>query len=226
MSDVQIASDLELLEAWRRGDQLASAALFERHYASVARFFRNKVSDAAQDDLVHETFLGCLHGLVRFRGQASFRTFLFGVAHRVLADYVRRMFRRNARHDGEVDIERLTAASQGLGPVSKLVRKEEQRLVLEGLRRIPLTHQIALELHYWEGLTAVEIGEVLGVPAGTAKTRIRDGRHYLEEELRRLGRSPEVLRSTLDDLDQWARRMREQREPAAPADSLASQAPR
>jgi RNA polymerase sigma-70 factor (ECF subfamily) len=98
--------------------------------------------------------------------------------------------------------------SLGLSPVASAMHHQEQRLLLEGLRRIPLTHQTALELHYWEELTAAEIAEVLGIPLGTAKTRLRDGRAHLEDQLRQIASSPEALRSTLDDLDRWARRVR------------------
>jgi RNA polymerase sigma factor (sigma-70 family) len=223
MFDSATVEDVELLDAWRRGDQGAGASLFDRYYPSVARFFRNKVSDAMQEDLIHETFLGLLNGLDRFRGKARFRTFLFSVAHRVLAEHLRRAYRRNARVDGNVDIELLTAASHGLGPVGNVVQRQEQRLVLEALRRIPLLHQVALELHYWEDLTAVEIGEALGIPLGTAKTRLRDGRIHLEEQIRQLGSSLESLQSTLDNLDQWARRVRALLPPPAVADVAPAQ---
>ena len=76
--------DFALLEAWRRGDRVAGAVLFERHYECVARFFHNKVSEEAQEDLLHDTFEGCLKAVARFRGQARFRNFLFAIARNVL----------------------------------------------------------------------------------------------------------------------------------------------
>jgi RNA polymerase sigma-70 factor (ECF subfamily) len=223
MFDGRALGDVDLLDAWCQGDRAAGSVLFERYYASVARFFHNKVGDVAQDDLIHETFLGCLNSAVRFRRQARFRTFLFGIAHSVLADYLRRLYRRTSRLNDEIDVEQLPAASFGLSPVTAVAQREEQRLVLEALRRIPLIHQVALELCYWEELTAAEIGEVLGVPLGTAKTRLRDGRLYLEQELRQLARLPELLQSTLDNLDRWARRVRAQVTPTVDMGDFASQ---
>src|SRR6185436_6575853 len=70
--------DAELLSAWRGGDEKAGAELFERHFEALFRFFRNKAGDQAED-LVQETFLACLSGPA-FRGEASFRTYLFTVA--------------------------------------------------------------------------------------------------------------------------------------------------
>jgi len=223
MFDGRVVDELDLLQAWHQGDQVAGAALFEQYYPSVARFFRNKVSDVAQEDLIHETFLGCLNRAAQVREQARFRTFLFSVAHRVLADHWRRTYRRAERLDDAIDVDLVASTSYELAPVANLVQEEEQRLVLEALRRIPVLHQVALELYYWEELTAAEIGEVLGIPLATAKTRLRDGRLYLEDQIRRIGHSLESLQSTLDNLDLWARRVRAQVSP--PAD-VASQAPR
>lgn len=202
-----------LLEAWRRGDRAAGNALFERHYASVARFFHNKVSEVAQEDLIHETFLACLRAATHFRGEARFKTFLFGIAHNVLADHFRRLGRRMARLGSEADVEDVPAVDLEPSPIAAVAQHQEQRLLLEALRRIPWNHQVALELHYWEELTAAEVGQVLGVPLGTAKTRLRDGREHLEHQLRKLARSPEALQSTLDDLDRWAGRIRAQTVP-------------
>ena len=55
------------------------------------------------------------------------------------------------------------------------------------------------------------------MPVSTAKTRLRDGRLYLEDQICRLDRSLESLQSTLDNLDQWARRVRAQADLAVPA---------
>ena len=216
-ADSRAREDHALLEAWRLGDRRAGNVLFERYYPSIARFFRNKVNDAAQEDLIHDTFLACLRGASRFREQASLRTYLFAIARNVLADHLRRRTRveATAPDDEAPDIDELPAVSYGLSPISAVVQHEEQRLLLEALRRIPLIHQIALELHYWEDLTALEISEVLEIPLGTAKTRLLDGRAHLEEQLRRIASSSEVLQSTLDDLEQWVRRVRSHLTPAA-----------
>lgn len=199
--------DVELLRAWAGGNRDAGADLFDRHYDSIERFFRYKVNETVQGDLIHETFAAVLKAAPRFRAEARFRTFLFTVARNVLIDHLRKQ-RPAARHDEERDVDEIPAADHDSTPIANAVRREEHRLLLEALRRIPLIHQIALELHYWEYLTAAEIGEVLQVPLGTAKTRLRDGRICLERQLEKIARSPESLRSTLDSLKTWAQRVR------------------
>lgn len=203
--------DKELLASWRDGDQRAGAALFEKHYMSVSRFFRNKVNGPAQDDLVQQTFLTCAEKVEGFRGASSFRTFLFGIAHNILREYLRTIGRKRAREaDKDVDFDQLSVTALGQSPESAAAVLQEQRLLLEGLRRIPLHYQVALELHYWEQLTAKEIGEVTGVPLGTAKTRLRDGKKLLARTLEEIATSAALLQSTVEDLEGWAARVRGQ----------------
>lgn len=170
--------DAALLEAWRGGDVDAGERLFERHFDAVARYFRNKV-DEGPDDLVQHTFLGCLESRDRFRGEASFRTFLFAVAHNVLRNY----YRDRRRGEGRLDFSVDSAFGLIPSPSAVVAKQRVEQLLLDGLRRIPLQYQIVLELHYWEDLTAAEIGVAENIAVGTAKTRLRRGKALLLEAL-------------------------------------------
>lgn len=197
-----------LLAAWRSGDRDAGAALFDRYYDGLSRFFANKVPEAHQEDLLQESFLAVVESVARFEERSSFRTYLFAIAHRILNEHIRKVARRNAR-ESAADLETISAADLGPSPATGATQHEQQRLLLEALRHIPLIHQVALELHYWENLTQQEIAEVLGVPLGTAKTRLRDGQRHLRSQLERLTQSLEWRTSTLDSLDSWAQRTRD-----------------
>ncbi len=171
--------DAELLEAWAGGDKAAGERLFERHFEAVARFFRNKLAaDVAHEDLIQQTFLGCVEARDRFRGEASFRSFLFAIAHRQLAKHWR------SRSRDRLDFQTVSIFDLDASPSAALAQNQEQQRLLLALRRIPIDSQVALELHYWESMTAAEIGEVLGIPLGTAKTRLRRAKQLLEAELR------------------------------------------
>lgn len=198
--------DAELLDRWRAGDKSAGAELFDRHYQALLRFFRNKVDDG-YDDLVQGTFLACVEGRERFRGDCSFRTYLYAVARNVLHKHYRTL-RRRAEPIEHVDFEVTAMRDLVPGPSSVVAAKAEQRLLLEALRRIPLDHQVVLELYFWEPLRAREIAHVLDVPVGTVRTRIRRAKQLLAEELERLAESREQLDSTLTRLDDWARSVR------------------
>src|SRR5690606_25043605 len=104
-----------------------------------------------------------VEGRERFRGQSSFRTYLFGVAHNVLRSHLRGRKREADRLDFGVT----SVFDLGLSPTVLIAARREQTLVLQALRRIPLEHQIVLELYYWESMTAKELGEILDVPEGT-----------------------------------------------------------
>ena len=86
-----------------------------------------------------------------------------------------------------------------------LAKHQEQRLLLEGLRAIPVNYQVVLELHYWEGMTTSQISEVLGVPNGTVRSRLQRARDALEAAMASIARSPQVLESTLTRLEDWAK---------------------
>lgn len=197
------ASDGELLQAWGTGDRAAGEELLARHFEAVVRFFQNKI-DRDHDDLIQKTFLGCLESRGRFRGDGSFRAFLFGVARNVLGKHLRQRYREPA----SLDFAHVSVAELGDTPSLLVVEDQQQELMLHALRRIPLDHQIVLELCYWEGMTAAEVGEMLGVPLGTAKTRLRRAKQLLAAELSDLQTGVTGAEPTETRLDTWARGIR------------------
>jgi RNA polymerase sigma-70 factor (ECF subfamily) len=200
-----VATDFELLDAWRAGDREAGNTLFERHFDAICRFFANKVTHGV-DDLIQKTFLGCVESRDRFQKQASFRTFLFAVAHNVLREHFRERRREGVPPDlGETSTDELTPS-----PSAVFAAHEEQRLLLEALRRIPLDYQLVLELYYWEDMAAPELAQVLAIPEGTVRSRLRKAKEALSERMKSLARTPELLRATFSDLDAWVRSLRAQ----------------
>lgn len=197
-------SDEELIQDWRSGRQEAGEALFERYYDGVYRFFCNKLGQDIRD-LVHQTFVGCLEGRERLRAGASFRSYLFAVAHNVLRMHLRQRYRAEL-----VDLDTVCAYELSPGPSSLLARSREERCLLDALRSISLEQQIVLELRYWEEMTSPEIAEVLDIPENTVRSRLSRAHASLKEAMERIATSPQELASTLDNLDEWARRCREQ----------------
>lgn len=200
-------SDAELYLAWTQGDAGAGEALFERHYEGVARFFRNKAGDD-WPELCQRTFLTCVEAAPKFRQAGSFRSFLFGIAYRTLY----RFYRERAYQRDRLDFELRSVEDLDPKASSIVAAREEERLLLTALRRIPLEYQVILELHYWEEMSAKACAEVLEIPVGTAKTRLRRARQLLERQLAASAESEQILTRTMSGLDTWARNLRAQLE--------------
>ena len=152
--------DNALLDAWRGGDKRAGSALFARHYTLVHRFFRSKVDAPQLGDLIQNTFLACVEGRERYQGSGRFHSYLLGIAYRLLC----RHYRASRRERARFDFTTMSACDLAPSPSQVMVARGEQRLLLAALRRIPVDHQVMLELFYWEGFTAAASAEVH--PAG------------------------------------------------------------
>ena len=201
---VSVTTDLDLLQRWGEGDADAGEALIERHFAPLYRFFRNKV-DRGIDDLVQQTFLGCLEARDRFRADSSFRTFLLSIARYQLYSH----YRKASKH-APPDFSMTSMADLATSPSGLLARKDESQLLLAALRRLPIDLQVAIELYFWEDLRGHEIAESLGLPVPTAYGRVRRAREQLREELAKLGSGILPVDETVDDLEAWARRVRDE----------------
>lgn len=208
------ASDMELLDAWRRGNLEAGEELFERYYHMMVRFFSNKLQDSIAD-LVQQTFMACVEGRDRMRKTSSFRSYLFAVAHNKFRAHLRSRY-RSARGSPdslateEPDFETLSIQDIAPGPSTLVVRHREQRLLLEALRHIPVDYQLLIELRYWEQLKTIEIAEIIGAPHATVRSRLRLAHGHLKREMGNLAGSSRELESTVTRLEDWARLCREQ----------------
>lgn len=192
--------DAALLSAWGAGDGEAGGRLFTRHYRSVYRFFSNKLSGlAAVEDLVQQTFVACVEARARFRGDASFRTFVLAIARNLLLKHL-----RERRKEPAVDADAVSLADCGLGASTVVGMRREQQLLLTALRRIPIDSQVVFEMTYWEQMPAREIAAVLGETEAAIRGRLRKAKLELRGAIEALARTPDEVTSTLDGLDRWA----------------------
>ncbi len=169
-----ICPDAALLAAWRAGDLAAGNELFERYFDVVYGFFSARGSDRLED-LVQQTFLACVEGRDRFRGDATFRTYLYSIAINVLrAD--RRRCGRDARRvgSGVSHVE-----DQADSPSRLVAGKQERDLLLAALTRVPEPFRRPVELYYFHDLRGPEIAGLLDLAEGTVRSRIRRGTERL-----------------------------------------------
>ena len=138
-------------------------------------------ADAARD-VVQETWVGAVRGLRGLRDPAQFPAWIYGIVTRKCADAIRAETRRR-RLDAEV------AAGDAGEPMPSLTSPERQIDLGNAIRSLPPIHRAVVHLFYREDLSVEEIASVLGVPAGTVKSRLH---HAREEIKRRLAGSGDV----------------------------------
>lgn len=202
--------DAELLAAWRLGDEAAARELLARYFPILYRFFRNKI-DGDIDDLIQSTLVACARNHAQVR--SSFRAWLLTVARHELYAHLRK---RHAKLDDvPLDVVHHNVIDTGTSPSMAARRSQRGRLLVAALRRIPIELQLALELHYWEDLSTAEMAEVLDIPQGTVKSRLRRGRSALEVALHEVEAAPADRDATLQNLESWARDLREGLDPSA-----------
>jgi RNA polymerase sigma-70 factor (ECF subfamily) len=172
-------SDIELLGKWASGDAGAGNELIERHCDALHRYFVNKVGDELED-LIQQTFLACLESWTRFRHEASFRTFLLGIARFQLYTF----YGRQRRSAGNLSVSSLRDPSTS--PTGAVSKRQDEQLLLQALRRISLEAQEILELSFWEGLSATEIAAVLDLSLNATYSRLHRAKQALRSALRQL----------------------------------------
>jgi len=176
--------DLALFTRWRAGDNGAGGALIKRYFAALHRFFSTKAR-GHEEDLIQCTFAACVEARDAFRGEATFRTYLFKLARFQLFTHYRKVYRH-----GDIDFTTTSIHDLGTSPSGQLLRREERELLERALQLLPVDQQIALELTYWEALSAPEIAEVLGIPENTVYSRLRRAKEHLREALAQLTTRP------------------------------------
>lgn len=189
--------DVELLREARAGDAQAWATLVERHCATVRRFFSSTAPAERVDDLTQETFTRVHRARADTTPVRSFVAYLLGIAKNVLREFV-----RERQRDPRLDLADVSAIDLDPRPSTVLVEHAEQLLLLEGLRRLSLEHQIVLMFFYWENLTAREIAEALGEKENTVRGRITRARERLREHVSDLERHG--MGGPVPDGDEWA----------------------
>lgn len=205
-----MTTDGERLAAWRDGDRTAGAELFAAHFAAIYGFFRSKLEHLAED-LTQQTFLRCVEARDGITAGGTFRAYLFAIARNVLFEQLRRSAVRRVDPDFDVD----SLADLVPSPSALLGAGRDERVLVAALRRLPLELQLAVELYFVEQLRGHEIAQVLALPHGTVRSRIRRGLERLRVNIDELSASPHDLRTTVTDLRRWAARVRE-RVPATP----------
>ena len=170
--------DAELIARWKAGDQRAATELVERHAPALARFAVSCGAVGEVEELVQDTFVRAFGSLDGFRGDSSFRTWLFTIERRLLMDR-RRAERRRPRG---VEIAEADSATE-YDPLDHLVANEAERQVSEAVRRLTPTQREVFMLRVTEGLSYRDIAEAVGSTEGAARVHYHNAMRAIKEYL-------------------------------------------
>lgn len=172
-------------------DAEAFDRLYREHVDRLYRFaqrFCGQAEDAK--DLVQETFLNAYRGIGRFRGDAQISTWLYRIASRAC---VRMRRKRRGEPERELSIEefiptsegefRLQIPTDGLTPEQALENKELRRALQQAIQKLPGNYRLVLVLRDMEGLSAKEVGSVMGLNERAVKSRLHRARLFVRREL-------------------------------------------
>lgn len=179
-----------LVESCLAGSQEACANLVDAYARMVGTVIWRATGDGeVVEDLAQETFLRVFRALPYFDARARLSTWIYTIAHRVAIDHMRKAGRWReeslAAGTGEpgADLLDRLPASNTLDPEALLSREESERLVREGLARLPEKYRIPLVYAAIDGLDYPTIAAMLGMPVGTVKTQVFRGKQMLRQQI-------------------------------------------
>ena len=160
-----------------QGDTGAFERVYHAHLGRVHNLARRMAGPEAADELTQDVFVRLWQKLSTFRGEASFTTWLHRLAVNVIIERFRTLGTARERFlaDGEATLERMPAVSTG---------RPDARMDLEhAMTRLPPGARKVFVLHDIEGYRHEEIGNLLGVSAGTSKSQLHRARMTLRTHL-------------------------------------------
>ena len=170
--------DLELIARWKAGDERAATEIVERHAQALARFAVSSGARSEVDELVQDTFVRAFHSLDGFRGESTFRTWLFTIERRLLLDRRRAEKRRRDR----IEIQEDDAATE-YDALDSVMADETQRRLRGAIERLSPTQREVFTLRVAEGLSYKEIAQAVGTTEGAARVHYHNAMRAVKEFL-------------------------------------------
>ena len=178
-----ILADEDLISLVEAADAEAFATLYDRHSrAAYSLAYRMMGESQASEDLVQDAFLKVWRGASSYRAdRGSVRTWILSIVHNRGIDQIRSQASRRRTQE---EIEASAPRSQPSEAFAETLRNSQRDQVRQALNTLPPEQLKILELAYFSGYTHVEISDLLRLPLGTVKGRMRLGlkkiRDYFE----------------------------------------------
>ena len=177
-------ADEELMTLVEDKDQRAFEVLYDRHGGAAYSLAHRIVGNAeTAEDVTQEAFISIWRSGARFdRARGSVRSWTLGVTRNRAIDALRRQAGRAPKLDFDDDAA-LEAQPSGELTDSEAIRRETASRVRGALAELPGEQSHVIGLAYFGGFTHSEIAEMLGVPLGTVKGRMRLGLEKVRVQL-------------------------------------------
>jgi RNA polymerase sigma-70 factor, ECF subfamily len=165
--------------------------LYRNHVDLIYRYaYRLCGEPESAKDLVQETFLNAYRGLKDFRGEAQVSTWLYTIASRAC---MRMRRKRKGEPERELSLDefvptsdgefRLQIPMEGLTPEEALQNKELRVALDQAIEKLPKKYRMTLVLRDMEGLSAKEVGSIMGANERAVKSRLHRARLFVRREL-------------------------------------------
>jgi len=176
-----MASDESLYYAYIDGDSNALAELLSRYDESLNLFIFSFVKNAEDaEDLALDTFAHLAASDKKFRGNSSFKTWLFAIGRNLALQHLRRHRFRTTEFTGEEVADEKT-------PDLKLLQKENQRQIYEAMEKLREEYRQVLYLKYFEDMNVSEAARVLNKKERQVSDLIYRGKQALKKTLEKEG---------------------------------------
>lgn len=176
LNEASPPSDPVLVAAFRSGDDAAATELVRRHAAALGRYLYGVGADPSDlEDLVQETFFRAFRALPGWRGEATFRSWLFRIGGNLRKDWFRRDGRRVILSIEDQDL------ADSSDPEGEAGATEMERKLLEGLGQLPRLQREVFLLRAQQGLDYEEICAALGTTPGAARVHYHHAVKRLKE---------------------------------------------
>jgi RNA polymerase sigma-70 factor (ECF subfamily) len=169
-----LLTDEDLISLVQASDPEAFAALYDRHArAAYSLAYRMMGERQAAEDIVQDAFIKVWRAAESYRaGRGSVRTWLLTVVHNRSIDLLRSAASRRRTQER---VEATAPRSQPSEAFAQSWRNSQREQVREALKTLPQEQLKVLELAYFSGYTQKEIAQLLRLPLGTVKGRMRLG---------------------------------------------------
>lgn len=165
----------------RREDENFFEEIMDRYGEDLARLSYTYVKDyQIAEDIVQDVFLKLYMSKDKFRGQSSYKTYLFRITINCCYDYL-----RSAAYKKSKLLTTLNHVFKGVGHTEELVLKNtENYLIGEEIMALPIKDREVIILYYYKDLSIIEIADLFNISINTVKTRLSRARCKLKIKLK------------------------------------------